>query len=92
MMVEQDGFGAFVDEDDDDEYALIMPEVECLRYQVGNLTIPDWLMQGISHQHILFRNDACDVLVRGRYIRAHKGNYILRIGTSYSIQHMSEIQ
>lgn len=93
-----DGFGSFEDGDEDEEavYALVMPDtvatIEREAYQVGKLHIPDWLMDGIARQHILFRNDACDVLVRGRYIRAHKNDYIIRLGSTYTIDTPKEVQ
>lgn len=85
MMVEQ----ALFEEDDDDlldEGAALVFGVNRVSHQVGfDEEFPDWFIEGIEHAHLIQGENHVDVLVRGRYIRAHKGDYVVRLGTSYTI-------
>lgn len=94
MMV--DGFGSFEEDEDEEQVLLIMPEeaigVVRLHHQIGEEDYPDWFIEGIEHGHLIQGEAHVDVLVRGRYIRAHQGDYVIRLDTTYTIDTPKEVQ
>lgn len=93
-----DGFGSFEEDDDDDEMVvMLLPDeavegVDRLHHQIGEEDYPDWFIEGIEHGHLIQGEAHVDVLVRGRYIRAHHGDYVIRLDTTYTIDTPKEVQ
>lgn len=82
-----DNFGAFVDDDDE---MLVMPDSSPFipldqTYRVGDNLVPMWVMEGIAAMKIVFHHGSCDVLIKGRFIRAHAGVMIAAVAEGYTM-------
>lgn len=87
MALTEQQYDALMDDDEDDGL-FMLPDESATReiYQVGNNTIPQWLMEAIAKSHVIYKNGNCLVLIKGRYIVAPLGFYVIRFDTYYSVE------
>jgi hypothetical protein len=87
MDMTQEQYAAFVDGDEDDDL-FDLPEMGTSRdvYQIGSNDIPQWVMEAIGKKHVIFKEGVCHTMIKGRYVAAPVGFYLIRMDTYYTIE------